>query len=368
MQNFIIFMLAAYVPLNIVMILSPFLAKRSIRFGVAIPEPYLKDASLEAARKNYLQWSVVVSIAGLLLYIALQPWLGETRFAVALLTSILLSLLGHSFLYVRSYSRVKKLKADKGWEVQAPPAQKVVVDMSFHKQKTRYSNAWFLLHFAIVAGTAIYLAINYDSIPEQMATHFNLQGVADGFSAKSLATVFDLSVIQLIMIGMFMGINWQIAVTKQQIDPANPEVSRRNSIKFRRLSSLLMISMGLLIVVLFSLLKLASVLEAGSRFIGASTTSFMIILFVTIAIFIGLMIRAKKTTFSHETTVLPMDADQHWKLGTIYYNKSDPALFVEKRHGIGYTINMGSPLSWLIVVGLLLFTGLIIYLSSFAAN
>ncbi|GGG81270.1 DUF1648 domain-containing protein [Paenibacillus radicis (ex Gao et al. 2016)] len=368
MQDFIIFMLAAYLPMNIIMILSPFLAKRSIRFGVAIPEPYLKDTSLEAARKNYLQWSVVVSIAGLILYIALQPWLGDIRFAIALLTAIFFSLLGHSFLYVRSYYRVKKLKADKGWEVQTPPGQKIVVDMSFHKQKKRYSNLWFLLHFAIVAGTAIYLTVIYDSIPERMATHYDLQGVADGFSTKSFITVFDLSIIQLVMIGMFMGINWLIDVTKQQIDPANPEASRRNSVHFRRLSSLLMISMGLLIVALFSLLKLASVLEASSRFIGAGTTSFMIVLFVTVAVFIVLMIRAKRTTFAEETAVLPMDADQHWKLGVIYYNKSDPSLFVEKRQGIGYTVNMGSPLSWLIVIGLLLFAGLIIYFSSFASN
>jgi len=38
--------------------------------------------------------------------------------------------------------------------------------------------------------------------------------------------------------------------------------------------------------------------------------------------------------------------DRHWKAGFLYVNSSDPALFVEKRFGIGYTLNFGRPASW----------------------
>ena len=42
-------------------------------------------------------------------------------------------------------------------------------------------------------------------------------------------------------------------------------------------------------------------------------------------------------------------ADRYWKLGVFYVNGEDPALMVEKRFGIGYTINLGHPGAWLVI-------------------
>jgi len=38
-----------------------------------------------------------------------------------------------------------------------------------------------------------------------------------------------------------------------------------------------------------------------------------------------------------------------WRAGIFYVNPSDPALFVPKRFGIGYTINFGNRWSWLLI-------------------
>jgi uncharacterized membrane protein len=46
--------------------------------------------------------------------------------------------------------------------------------------------------------------------------------------------------------------------------------------------------------------------------------------------------------------------DRCWKVGFIYVNPEDPAIFVEKRFGIGYTLNFGRPGSWMLLSGLLL--------------
>jgi uncharacterized membrane protein len=45
--------------------------------------------------------------------------------------------------------------------------------------------------------------------------------------------------------------------------------------------------------------------------------------------------------------------DDCWKGGLIYYNPADTALMVERRDGVGYTINLGNRLSWW-VLGLML--------------
>jgi uncharacterized membrane protein len=41
--------------------------------------------------------------------------------------------------------------------------------------------------------------------------------------------------------------------------------------------------------------------------------------------------------------------DEGWK-GIFYSNRDDPALFVPKRFGIGYTLNFANPWSWAVLV------------------
>lgn len=40
--------------------------------------------------------------------------------------------------------------------------------------------------------------------------------------------------------------------------------------------------------------------------------------------------------------------DDAWS-GIFYSNPDDPALFVPKRYGIGYTLNFGNPWSWVVL-------------------
>jgi uncharacterized membrane protein len=51
------------------------------------------------------------------------------------------------------------------------------------------------------------------------------------------------------------------------------------------------------------------------------------------------------------TVNVNVDDDRHWKLGQFYFNPADPAVFVEKRFGIGYTCNYARPLAWVLVGG-----------------
>jgi uncharacterized membrane protein len=39
--------------------------------------------------------------------------------------------------------------------------------------------------------------------------------------------------------------------------------------------------------------------------------------------------------------------DKYWKLGLFYVNRDDPAVFIEKRFGVGYTLNFGHSGVWI---------------------
>ena len=43
--------------------------------------------------------------------------------------------------------------------------------------------------------------------------------------------------------------------------------------------------------------------------------------------------------------------DSSWILGRLYVNRADPTLFVERRMGLGYTLNLGNPWSWMVIIG-----------------
>ena len=47
-------------------------------------------------------------------------------------------------------------------------------------------------------------------------------------------------------------------------------------------------------------------------------------------------------------------ADRNWVGGLFYFNPDDPALFVEKRIGIGYDLNFGKPGAWVFIGVILL--------------
>jgi uncharacterized membrane protein len=46
--------------------------------------------------------------------------------------------------------------------------------------------------------------------------------------------------------------------------------------------------------------------------------------------------------------------DRHWVAGIFYHNPENPELWVEKRFGIGWTLNFARPASWLMLLGLLI--------------
>lgn len=73
-----------------------------------------------------------------------------------------------------------------------------------------------------------------------------------------------------------------------------------------------------------------------------------------------------------DTNVGDGTPDACWYLGAFYYNPDDPAVWVEKRLGVGYTMNMARYQSWLALGAILLVaaggSGLSIFLAMQVAN
>lgn len=63
-----------------------------------------------------------------------------------------------------------------------------------------------------------------------------------------------------------------------------------------------------------------------------------------------LAIRVMRVVASDGPPIGDTTPDSCWLFGRLYFNRADAALFVEKRMGLGYTLNLGNPVSWLVIV------------------
>lgn len=65
--------------------------------------------------------------------------------------------------------------------------------------------------------------------------------------------------------------------------------------------------------------------------------------------------RAKESTRADRlpTSTTFRDDDRYWPGGFFYNNPDDPALFVPKRYGLGWTMNFGHPQAKLVMIGML---------------
>lgn len=55
----------------------------------------------------------------------------------------------------------------------------------------------------------------------------------------------------------------------------------------------------------------------------------------------------------HGTGLANRDDDRFWRGGVFYLNSEDSAVFVPKRFGIGWTVNLGRPAGWAVLTALL---------------
>lgn len=91
--------------------------------------------------------------------------------------------------------------------------------------------------------------------------------------------------------------------------------------------------------------------------------SFIVLIFVGSTIFSIKVSKLNKEVYPSNMPngITDIDDDRHWKGGLMYFNKEDPSLFVEKRFGIGWTINFARPISYIILFGPILLILFIAY-------
>ncbi|MGH4123531.1 MAG: DUF5808 domain-containing protein [Clostridium sp.] len=85
------------------------------------------------------------------------------------------------------------------------------------------------------------------------------------------------------------------------------------------------------------------------------------IIIILVAVFVGLSLYTGqggsrlvlKDKVLAAGRMLDRNDDKYWKFGIFYTNKDDPTIFIEKRFGVGWTLNLGRPEGILLAVGVI---------------
>jgi len=330
----------------------PFLVNRAIVFGVMIPEQHIEDDSIKKFKKHYSM------IVGLLSIVILTSYIGwtfsnarqdnEVALAGAIIEFALIFISLSFYLYY--HGKTKQLKQQNQWVEHLKPMK--VTDLSVRKQDEMLPWYVYLLPILSTIGLLIYTVLNYDLLPDQIPTHWGPSGEADAFTVKTPFSSVQLSLFLLIMQLMFLGIHIATKNSGIKLSATALESSRNRQLTLRKSSSWFLYIVLLGATMLMSYFQLTTIHPE----IGEGTVKILIPFSFLILVLVGTLIFAikvgrsdKEIAQSVEAQIMDLDEDKYWKGGIFYFNKNDPSIFVEKRFGVGWTINFANPIGYLIV-------------------
>lgn len=336
---------------------TPYFVKRTVVFGVTIPEGHTEDRKLGQYKKYYMTGTLLTGFISAITFIVLS--LNDSTGATIVGSGLALqfiTLLVSMILYVVFHSKTAKRKQDNEWG--ATLKQIRVVDLSSRSADEMLPTIYFTLPMTITIGLIIYTTINYEQLPHLIPTHWGPTGAPDAFSEKNPFSAVALLLILLVMQGMMSAINYFTKKSGIKLNATNKNKSKIQQLTFRKYTSWFLFLTTLLSTLLLAFFQLTIIHEeiGGTLPLITAPVGFLVISLIGTAIYAykigqgGARIQIDLEEQSPQG-ITDVDEDLYWKAGVFYVNKNDPSIFVEKRFGVGWTINLGNPIGYFILFG-----------------
>lgn len=245
-------------------------------------------------------------------------------------------------VFIYTHNRVKTLKQNLLAKVSDLELKetKIILDTDFINEKNKiikkYS-IYYLIPYLIIVLSSIYVISQYNSIPNKIPTHWGPTGVPDAYAQKSILSVFS-SIFMSLGMGIIIYISSiQSLKSRAKLNPENITESKNSHLyylnKFAIAFLILNISCEILLVTI-----LIATINGGNINIYIMWPDTIVVVIASIYL---TYLYYKSPNKSKNAVYSVDDNDSNWILGTFYNNPNDPSLFVQKRFGVGWTINIG---------------------------
>ena len=334
---------------------QPALTRRDLLFGVTVAPGTRATREGRGIIVRYQLLTVALTLLGLAALVAAWVWLPpDIAIAVSAFAAIAIVLIS-GLPYLWAYYAARRLARSQPLPtLPAPAAERPSAELRPRHYGDYVPWLWELLPLAIIAATVVYLVVTYPSVPAVFPSHFDLNGHVNGHSTKSVASYFSMVWTQLSLEVLITGL--ALLIVGSRALPGEAEL------RFRRAW------LRFLYVLKVSILALMGVIAVGIGYAATSgnglPAAFVLVPLglLLLLVLVGSLVLAVRmgqggVRLSPEAPATDRTSDRYWILGSIYINRSDPSLFVERRFGIGWTLNLGNPVSWLVVALIVVLVG-----------
>ncbi|MGH7993843.1 MAG: DUF5808 domain-containing protein [Limisphaerales bacterium] len=336
-------------------LMTPRVSRPDLFFAVTVNPSFRQSSAGRGILRRYDGSIIVVALLALLLVGLVNSHFLPLKIA-GLLGPILVGLTGcfGAFLVARHQTLPHHVEPSAEREAELQPRQ------------VSLPGGWLAQAgpFVILGVIGLGLWLQWDNIPARIPIHWGGGGRPDGWAAKSPASVFGSTAIGALACLLLAGL-WSAMVRGVRRIHSSGQRAIREA-RFLRAISLFVLGTEYWMASLMGLLSLAALranLEApltGFWFIFLGQTLLIAAVFL-IAYRAGQggwrwgLAGQGGTLKADDPPVGDRTPDACWKLGLFYFNQEDPALFVEKRFGVGWTLNFANPRSWLVIGAVLFF-------------
>ncbi len=333
-------------------ILMPSLVFPTVPFGVRVPLAYARHPAVMEERRRYTLRLSVLAAGILVVDFALY---GLTRWAPLHALGMLLLVAGCWGVYYLSHRRLAHVKADQSWF--ADTRQAVIASVAPRPHgPSRMALDFLALPAAVILLTLAIGIWRYPALPGSL--HYAMPAAfGDWRLARTPLTALLPVVFQLVVTLVFAGATSLRGIGPLGIDVEDPAGSQRQA---QLIAQIIQVLLGLLALGIDAALLLAGLVGWGLLAISPE-----LITLVILAPVLAWLIAAPALLLALRSTpripaapagrYVNRDDDRFWVLGMLYVNRDDPALLVNKRFGIGRTLNFGNPIAWVIALGLIAF-------------
>lgn len=335
-----------------IMFAFPRIARKGLMFGTYLGEENVEDGARTQLLRGWDRGCAMVMLVALA--VGWTIGLGGRPVPGNLIGTVVL-LLPFGPLYFWTYRKARGLASDSVSVRGSISVASLEVDESRGE-----GFALLALIVSVAASLALlsYAVLSFRTMPPRTPTLGSLWGFGDSSADASLVSVILIPSFNFVFSPIFPFMGLLIARAKRSIRSGSGGGSAMAQATFRRAVSHLFAGAGLFLCLVLAVVswEMIKVWQGRAESLGHAPiawTCVLMVLFLGAGLFRIMWMGqggARLETGSPNAPLAGGLADNsRWLLGIWYVNRNDPALLVETRFGIGYTMNLGNRISWVIL-------------------
>jgi uncharacterized membrane protein len=322
----------------------PAVTRPTLQFGVRVPRERVGAPVIRRERRAYYWRTAAIGVCCTAVAVATMGYGSWWLSKIILLLELTAGL---SCLWA-ARRKIAAVKNAEDWF--AGLRQTVVTDTSWRTDPPRFPVRWLVPALAVIAATAAVGALRYPGLPAYIV---NGSGHRVSKSAVSVLIVAG----QFYFIAVYSGLMLIVHRSRPDIDAADPTASMLRYRRFLAAFTRALLTMAALADLSLLLIALPDWQVYRLSGIGRALP---VLPFVSGVLLLGVVAARMGqggSRLNGNVRGLALaggtdrDDDRFWKAGLLYANRDDPAIVVGARFGVGWMLNFGNPVAWLLIAG-----------------